>query len=185
MILFANKLNRVSLQKYGFLFLTALFIALGTCFITLRETGAYAIALYVVDQFVFNFGPNGTTYMLPAELFPTRYRANCHGTSAGMGKLGSITVQVFSYYYGFGSSTPGGAGTKRYGTILIVFSVVMLLGAVVTHFLIPDVQYRELDARGKIKAKLRNRTLEKLAGGLRAGGRPVGPSRGSVSTSQA
>jgi PHS family inorganic phosphate transporter-like MFS transporter len=183
LIFLANKLNRVSLQKYGFLFLAALFIALGTCFITLRETGAYAIALYVISQFAFNIGPNGTTYILPAELFPTRYRASCHGISAGMGKLGSILVQVFSYYYKFGSSTPGGAGTKRYGTILIVFSGVMLLGAVVTHFLIPDVQYRELDVRGKHKGKLRNRTLESLAGGRRTGGRPFGPSRAGVRTS--
>jgi MFS transporter, PHS family, inorganic phosphate transporter len=187
LILLANKLNRVSLQKYGFLFLAALFIALGTCFITLQETGAYAVALYVVGQFAFNFGPNSTTYILPAELFPTRYRASCHGLSAGMGKLGSILVQVFSAYYKFGSSTPGAAGTKRYGKILIVFSIVMLTGAAVTHFFIPDVQYRDLDARGKYRGKLRNRTLESLAGGRKSGGRPFGPSqgRGSVRISQA
>lgn len=181
LILLANKLNRVTLQKYGFLFLAALFITLGTCFIVRRETGAYAIALYVIGQFAFNFGPNGTTYILPAELFPTRYRASCHGISAGMGKLGSILVQVFSYYYRFGSSTPGGAGTKRYGTILIVFSVVMLLGAVVTHFFIPDVQYRDLDVREKKRGKLRNRTLESLAGGRKSGGRPFRHSTGRAS----
>ncbi len=40
----------------------------------------------------FNFGPNSTTYITPAELFPTRYRATCHGISAASGKLGSILV---------------------------------------------------------------------------------------------
>lgn len=185
LIFLANRLNRVQLQKYGFLFLAALFIALGTCFITLEQTGAYAVALYVVGQFAFNFGPNSTTYILPAELFPTRYRASCHGISAGMGKLGSILVQIFSAYYKFGSSTPGAKGTKRYGRILIVFSVVMLVGAAVTHFCVPDVQYRDLDERKR--GTLRNRTLESLAGGRRSGGRPFGPSQSRIGgrTSQA
>jgi MFS transporter, PHS family, inorganic phosphate transporter len=56
MILFAGRLNRVSLQKYGFLALAALFIALGTMFITLHKEGAVAISLYVIGQLLFNFG---------------------------------------------------------------------------------------------------------------------------------
>lgn len=111
-------------------------------------------------------GPNGTTYILPAELFPTRYRASCHGISAAAGKLGSILVQVFSAYYQFGSSSLDEKGTKRYGTILIVFSVAMVLGAIVTHFWTPNVQ----DARGKSKS------LEELAGG-RLGPRSQGATR--------
>ena len=87
-------------------------------------------------------GPNATTYIIPSEVFPTRYRASCHGISAAMGKLGSILVQVFSAYYKLGSSSPGAGQTKRYGTILMVFSVAMILGAVVTHFWIPEVQYK-------------------------------------------
>lgn len=55
-ILTASRLNRVSLQKYGFLALAALFIALGTIFITIHQEGALAITLYVIGQFLFNFG---------------------------------------------------------------------------------------------------------------------------------
>ncbi|KAH0842680.1 Inorganic phosphate transporter PHO84 [Fonsecaea pedrosoi] len=54
-ILSASRLNRVSLQKYGFLALAALFIALGTEFIVVQEEGALAITLYVIGQFLFNF----------------------------------------------------------------------------------------------------------------------------------
>ncbi|KAL2429284.1 Repressible high-affinity phosphate permease [Exophiala dermatitidis] len=140
MIATASRLNRVKLQKFGFLVLAALFIALGTVFITIQREGAIAIVLYVVGQLAFNFGPNSTTYILPAELFPTRYRATCHGISAASGKLGSILVQVFSAYYKFGSSSPGADQTKRYGTILVVFSACMFLGAAVTHFWVPEVQ---------------------------------------------
>lgn len=156
----ANRLNRVSLQKYGFLALAALFITLGTIFITIQQEGPLAISLYIIGQLAFNFGPNSTTYIIPAELFPTRYRATCHGISAAAGKLGSILVQVFSAYYKFGSSSPGDEQTKRYGTILVVFSVCMILGAVITHFWIPEVQ--EKAKRGEIWAG-KAKSLEELA----------------------
>ncbi|OQV02454.1 hypothetical protein CLAIMM_07651 isoform 1 [Cladophialophora immunda] len=159
-ILSASRLNRVSLQKYGFLALAALFIALGTEFIVVQQEGALAITLYVIGQFLFNFGPNSTTYIIPAELFPTRYRCTCHGIAAASGKLGSILVQVFSFYYKFGSSSPGDNQTKRYGTILVVFSACMILGAAVTHFFIPEVQ--EKARRGSIWSG-RSKTLEALA----------------------
>jgi hypothetical protein len=40
---------------------------------------------------------------LPAELFPTRYRALCHGISAASGKLGSVVAQVFLAYINYGN----------------------------------------------------------------------------------
>lgn len=166
MIALASKVNRVSLQKYGFLGLAALFITMGTMFLTTRHEGAPAIVLYIIGQAIFNFGPNATTYILPAELFPTRYRATCHGLSAGAGKLGSILVQVFSAYYRTGSSTPGDAETRRYGVILIVFSVIMIVGAIVTHFMIPEVQEKGKGLKRSWGGK--TKTLEQLAVG-RAG----------------
>jgi len=190
LILFGNRLNRVSLQKYGFLFLAALFIALGTVFITVHEEGALAIVLIAIGQLGFNFGPfifsrpippslmtflgpNSTTYQLPAEIFPTRYRGSCYGISAASGKLGSVLVQVFSLYYKFGSSSPGAESTKRYGTILIIFSAAMILGAVVTHFWIPDVQETNKGTLWSGKPK----TLEVLALG-RMGTRSHSVARG-------
>lgn len=166
MISFASKINRVSLQKYGFLGLAALFIALGTMFMTTYKEGPPAIALYILGQLIFNFGPNSTTYILPAELFPTRYRGTCHGLSAGAGKLGSILVQIFSTYYRLGSSTPGDAETARYGKVLIVFSAIMVLGAIVTHYMVPDVQAKRKGLRRNWGGK--TKTLEELAVG-RAG----------------
>lgn len=40
--------------------------------------------------FILNAGPNLTTYILPAEIFPTCVRASCHGISAASGKLGAF-----------------------------------------------------------------------------------------------
>ncbi|KAK4863664.1 hypothetical protein LT330_002442 [Penicillium expansum] len=142
LIIFAHKLDRVALQKYMFLALAALFIALGTMFICFYTGPPAVVALYIVGQIMFNFGPNATTYMIPAEIFPTRYRATCHGISAGAGKLGSILVQIFSTYYHFGSG-PGNTSTRRHGIVLLVFSACMVLGAAVTHFWIPPVQQKQ------------------------------------------
>ncbi|KAE8351141.1 major facilitator superfamily domain-containing protein [Aspergillus coremiiformis] len=159
LILVIHRLDRVALQKYGFLALAALFIALGTMFLTLHHEGAVSVALYIVGQAFFNFGPNATTYIIPAELFPTRYRATCHGISAGAGKLGSILVQIFSANFNFSS----GLGEKpiiRHGWVLIVFSVCMVIGAVITHFWIPPVQRK--DGEGKFWGG-KTETLETLA----------------------
>ncbi|KAJ5811909.1 hypothetical protein N7474_008210 [Penicillium riverlandense] len=147
LILLVNRLDRVALQKYMFLALAALFIALGTLFITLYQGPPAVIALYIIGQALFNLGPNATTYMIPAEIFPTRYRATCHGLSAGAGKLGSILVQIFSAYYRFGTGA-GPEQTRRHGWILIVFSACMIIGAAVTHFWIPPIQHK--GSRAKI-----------------------------------
>jgi MFS transporter, PHS family, inorganic phosphate transporter len=167
MIIFSNRVNRVSLQKYGFLVLAVVFIVLGSIFIsTHRSGGATIIALYVLCQTAFNFGPNATTYIISGEVFPTRYRASCHGISAAAGKLGSILVQVFSVYYRFGSNSTTKEGTKRYGTIIIIFAAVMLIGAVLTHFWIPDVQHKRSKGSGWTAAG-KNKSLEELALGRR------------------
>ncbi|EKV07745.1 Phosphate transporter [Penicillium digitatum] len=142
LIIFAHKLDRVALQKYMFLGLAALFIALGTMFVCLYSRPPAVVTLYIIGQIMFNFGPNATTYMIPAEIFPTRYRATCHGISAGAGKLGSILVQIFSTYYHFGAG-PGNTSTRKHGIVLLVFSACMVIGAAVTHLWIPPVQQKQ------------------------------------------
>ncbi|KAL4959509.1 phosphate transporter [Aspergillus stella-maris] len=175
LLLTIHKLDRVALQKYGFLALAAHFIALGSMFITVHKEGPVAVTLYIIGQILFNFGPNATTYIIPAEIFPTRYRATCHGISAGAGKLGSILTQVLSAYYKFGTG-PGDDQTIRHGYMLIVFSACMVLGAGVTHFWIPPVQRRVLSedikerGSGKARGKVwggRTETLETLGFGRR------------------
>lgn len=45
-------------------------------------------------NFFQNFGPNTTTFIIPGEVFPTRYRSTAHGICAASGKLGAIIAQV-------------------------------------------------------------------------------------------
>jgi MFS transporter, PHS family, inorganic phosphate transporter len=167
MLTFAHRLNRARLQLYGFLLLALIFTILGTIFITLHQSGGWAIiTLYILAQTFFNFGPNSTTYIIAGEVFPTRYRASCHGISAAAGKLGSILVQVFGAYYHFGSTRTDEASTRRYGTIVVVFAAVMLVGAAVTWVWVPDVQSPRRQGAGWTSVG-GEKTLEELALGRR------------------
>lgn len=55
--------------------------------------------LYGLTFFFANFGPNSTTFVLPAELFPTRVRSTCHALSAAAGKAGAIVGAFFVQSY--------------------------------------------------------------------------------------
>ena len=41
-------------------------------------------------NFLMNVGPNATTFILPAELFPTKLRATAHGFAAAFAKVGAV-----------------------------------------------------------------------------------------------
>jgi PHS family inorganic phosphate transporter-like MFS transporter len=48
-------------------------------------------------QFFLGGGPSVTTFLIPAEVFPTRLRATTHGISAAAGKFGALaTIFAFS-----------------------------------------------------------------------------------------
>ncbi|XP_024013340.1 probable inorganic phosphate transporter 1-6 isoform X2 [Eutrema salsugineum] len=57
---------------------------------TLPENRIGFIVLYSLTFFFCNFGPNATTFIVPAEIFPARLRSTCHGISAASGKAGAI-----------------------------------------------------------------------------------------------
>ena len=81
-------LGRKWIQIQGFL-ACALFLGiLAGKFDTLGKVPF--IVLFTLLQFFFNFGANTTTYVYPAEVFPTRFKAFAHGMSAACGKVGAI-----------------------------------------------------------------------------------------------
>ena len=63
----------------------------------MQEYPTAFIIIYIIAQFFINFGPNSTTFIVPGELFPTRFRSTCHGIAAATGKAGAIVAaQGFS-----------------------------------------------------------------------------------------
>ena len=59
-----------------------------------RSGKAAFVALYCILNLFLNFGPNTTTFIVPGEAFPTRYRSTAHGLAASTGKLGAIAAQI-------------------------------------------------------------------------------------------
>jgi hypothetical protein len=51
-------------------------------------------ALYFLSSFWGQFGPNATTWLIPAEVSPTEMRSQCHGFAAAVGKAGALVAGV-------------------------------------------------------------------------------------------
>ncbi|EMR87066.1 putative phosphate permease protein [Botrytis cinerea BcDW1] len=74
---------------------------------------------------------------IAAELFPTRYRALSHGISAAFGKLGSVIAQLFLAYVNYGHNIDYNRIQLWLPYSLLIFSIFMLLGLLITIFYIP------------------------------------------------
>ena len=84
-------LGRKFIQIMGFIALAVLYLIIGIFYNSLLEFSvALFIVIYTMANLFTNFGPNSTTFIIPGEVFPTKYRSTCHGISAAAGKLGAI-----------------------------------------------------------------------------------------------
>jgi PHS family inorganic phosphate transporter-like MFS transporter len=87
-----DTIGRKPIQVGSFIVLSILFSIIGFGFHKIPSGGLFA--LYCLCNFFQNFGPNTTTFIVPGEVFPTRYRSTGHGISAAAGKTGSIIAQA-------------------------------------------------------------------------------------------
>jgi MFS transporter, PHS family, inorganic phosphate transporter len=134
-----NYIPRVTALRWMFIALAALFLITGSSLQKVYETGDHAetIVFYTFSLLILNMGPNVITFMLPAELFPTKYRGTCYGIAAMTGKMGAIIIQFVVHYAGVTSPTSGG---KPLAIMLMIFTILMLLGALIAWVWIPEVQ---------------------------------------------
>jgi hypothetical protein len=84
--------GRLVLQQYGFLLVGTLFVLCGFFYQQLNST--ILVLLYFGTSFFGQCGPNATTFVLPAEIFPTSTRTMCHGIAAASGKLGALCATL-------------------------------------------------------------------------------------------
>lgn len=139
-ILTIDSIGRKPLQIIGFIILTITFCILGFCYNSLSQ-GAL-LALYVIANYFFNMGPNTTTFIVPGECFPTRYRATGHGLSAAMGKIGAIIAQVISLpLLTKGAPTPcsGRECNPWLDRLMQIFALFMFCGTL-SSLLIPETK---------------------------------------------
>ncbi|WEW57450.1 acid phosphatase pho5 [Emydomyces testavorans] len=139
-----DTLGRKPIQIMGFVMLTVLFIIIGFAYDKLIHAHNALLALYVLAQFFFNFGPNATTFIVPGECFPTRYRSTSHGLSAASGKVGAIIAQcVFGPLVSKGAR-PGSSDKPWLKHVMQIFALFMLCG-LFTSFLIPETKRKTLE----------------------------------------
>jgi len=143
-MLLIDSWGRKPIQLMGFTMLTIIFCCMGFGYDTLTEEGSLAKAkvfvfLYCIANFFQNFGPNSTTFVIPGEAFPTRYRSTAHGISAASGKLGAIIAQV-----GFARLKDINGSNRFVGHILEIFAFFMMTGVFST-LLIPETKQKSLE----------------------------------------
>ncbi|KAH8100143.1 major facilitator superfamily domain-containing protein [Cristinia sonorae] len=147
-----DRFGRRPLQFSGFTVLFVLLLIMGFGFDTFTKVNSdnttsnaqrAFLALYCIACFFINCGPNTTTFILPGESFPTRYRSTLNGVAAASGKLGAIISQlvIFAELKDSNDVMKHRVGIK---TILIVFSFFMLSGIVST-WIVPETMNKSLE----------------------------------------
>ncbi|KAJ2531697.1 hypothetical protein GGH20_001411 [Coemansia sp. RSA 1937] len=135
-----DKLGRRTIQFIGFTVLLVLFCILGFGYHKILDKSvAGFVVLFTLAQFFQNFGPNTTTFIIPAEAFPTRFRSTCHGISAACGKVGAVVAQL-----GFFQLKDRGGKNAFIPQLIQIFALFMLVGLVFTWF-VPETKGKSLE----------------------------------------
>ncbi|ORX80150.1 phosphate transporter [Anaeromyces robustus] len=142
-VLLIEKIGRKPIQLTGF---AVIGICLAVIAIWFHKIINYSktlfFVIYIICQFFFNFGPNMTTFVIPSEVFPTRFRTTAHGISAASGKLGAIiAAHTFSVIKDIG----GKPGSNNFIQGLFgILAFMMFLGFIVSTFL-PETKGKTLE----------------------------------------
>ncbi len=132
--LFMDRIGHKRLQLIGFVCMGLAFLAIGVVPGITKEIVPFII-IYGISYFFAEFGPNTTTFVLSAELYPVNLRTTGHGLSAGVAKMGAfIGVFLFPIIQ---------AALGLNGTLKITF-VFALVGCGLT-LLLPEPAGRSLE----------------------------------------
>jgi MFS family permease len=94
------------------------------------------IGLYGLSYFFAEFGPNTTTFVYPAEIFPSRVRTTSHGIAAMSGKIGAFLGTLLF---------PNLLKVAKLPGAMWVVAVVSLMGLATSLFL-PEPNGKSLEA---------------------------------------
>ncbi|PSR32100.1 MAG: MFS transporter [Sulfobacillus benefaciens] len=129
-----DKIGHKKLQWIGFLLMGLAFGVIGIVPGLTKDVLPFLI-IFGFSYFFAEFGPNTTTFVLAAEMYPTSVRTTGHGISAGVAKVGAfIGVFVFPLL---------NAALGLNGTLLITFGFSMI-GLLLT-LLLPEPTGRSLE----------------------------------------
>src|SRR5437879_2283596 len=130
-----DRLGRKWIQCVGFAMMALAYgliaIAPGLSTITLPF-----LLVYGLSYFFTEFGPNVTTFVYPAEIFPVMVRTTAHGITAALGKVGAF-IGAFAFPYLLVNFHLQGA--------MATAAVVSLAGLVLTVITLPEPNQRSLE----------------------------------------
>jgi MFS family permease len=130
-----DRMGRKTIQILGFAMMALSFAAMAA--IPGIEKLIYPfLVVYGISYFFTEFGPNATTFVYPAELFPVAGRTTGHGVASATGKLGGF-IGVFLFPILLSS-----------GGLLAAESMaaaVSVLGILVTVFMLPETKGKSLE----------------------------------------
>ncbi len=102
---------------------------------------------------ITEFGPNITTFLYPAEIFPVTVRTTAHGIAAGLGKFGAF-IGAFMFPLLLANTSFKLPGTMG------VAAVICVLGFLLT-FVLPEPKQKSLETIEKEGEQLDEQHEEK------------------------
>ena len=130
-----DRLGRKLIQAGGFTMMAVAFVCLWLV-PGATTTLLPFLLLFGATYFFSEFGPNTTTFVYPAEIFPVQVRTTCHGIAAAAGKIGA-----FVGTYALTALLPA-IGLGKTSAIVAGISV---LGLLVTLALLPEPKGESLE----------------------------------------
>jgi PHS family inorganic phosphate transporter-like MFS transporter len=138
-----DRLGRKPIQNLGFAAMAVIYLAVSAVVLQAGKSvellipAAAALSVYSLSYFFINFGPNTTTFVVPAEVYPTRYRTTGHGISAAAGKLGAAISTLFF---------PTLLSAIGVSHLLQLLALVSVLGIPFTALMLPEPKLASLEA---------------------------------------
>jgi len=127
-----DRMGRKAMQILGFSIVAAAYLIVALMLRNSIIIPMAILALYGIAQFFTNVGPNVTTFIIPTEVFPTRYRTTGHGIAAGSGKLGAtLAALLIPIYFPITSNALNAAAKlaimSKLLLVLVAFAVVGII----------------------------------------------------------
>eukprot|EP00658_Telonema_sp_P-2_P011974 TRINITY_DN14576_c0_g1_i14.p1 TRINITY_DN14576_c0_g1~~TRINITY_DN14576_c0_g1_i14.p1 ORF type:complete len:211 (-),score=39.36 TRINITY_DN14576_c0_g1_i14:177-809(-) len=133
---FMDSIGRRNMQLQGFLIMAILYAILGIFDHQLTQVPSLMLVLYGLTFFFSNFGPNSTTFQLPAESFPPQVRTTLNGLSAACGMSGAALGSAIFKTIESATSLPA---------TMLLCAGVSLLGFAVTWFFVVDMRGKPME----------------------------------------
>jgi MFS family permease len=135
-ILLLDKTGRKTIQILGFGMMALMFLLIGLLPAVSANVAPFVL-LYGISYFFTEFGPNTTTFIYPAEIFPVQVRTTSHGISAGAGKMGAFAGAFL--FPDMLASSLGLRGAE------VIAGVVAAVGMLLTIGLLPEPKGKTLE----------------------------------------